>query len=212
MNAVGDLVRAAGVPEPFVLSLFGTLPKNSHPCQHSAFFSLKTSEEFRDVMNDLKIQKDTDGQVFEIPFFADLIVPVDRRQTAGGQCASGWAFREASALEGHRFQKTGQILSLSEWNLLDSSWSQGSEGCHGGLMNYAFQHVPNNRGLDSEESYPYRPGDGPCAHRPSVLLPAPLAGERASQEESLVLVVAAVGPFSAALRASLDNFRFYKEG
>ncbi|XP_044942039.1 uncharacterized protein LOC123393592 isoform X3 [Mustela putorius furo] len=94
-ECVGDLVRAAGVPEPFVLSLSGTSPKNSHPCQHSTFFSLKTSEEFRHMMNDLKIQKDTEGKVFEIPFFADFIVPVDRRQTA----RMGWHARKRSFSE-----------------------------------------------------------------------------------------------------------------
>ncbi|XP_044120091.1 procathepsin L-like [Neovison vison] len=117
---------------------------------------------------------------------------------------------EAGALEVQRFRKTGQIVSLSEWNPLDYSWSQGSEGCHVGLMNYAFQYILNNGDLDSEESYPYRPGDRPCTYRPGH--PAASATGPVSmppQEESLVLVVAAVGPVPAALRASLDTFRFY---
>ncbi|XP_044942034.1 procathepsin L-like [Mustela putorius furo] len=129
-----------------------------------------TSEEFRHMMNDLKIQKDTEGKVFEIPFFADFIVPVDRRQTARGPCASGWAFREAGALKVHKFRKTGQIVSLSERNPLDYSRSQGSEGCPVGLMNYAFQYILNNGGLDSEESYPYRPGVSGALHVSSVQL------------------------------------------
>ncbi|XP_044942036.1 uncharacterized protein LOC123393591 isoform X2 [Mustela putorius furo] len=54
-----------------------------------------TSEEFRHMMNDLKIQKDTEGKVFEIPFFADFIVPVDRRQTA----RMGWHARKRSFSE-----------------------------------------------------------------------------------------------------------------
>ncbi|XP_044942041.1 procathepsin L-like isoform X5 [Mustela putorius furo] len=129
-----------------------------------------TSEEFRHMMNDLKIQKDTEGKVFEIPFFADFIVPVDRRQTARGPCASGWAFREAGALKVHKFRKTGQIVSLSERNPLDYSRSQGSEGCPVGLVNYAFQYILNNGGLDSEESYPYRPGVSGALHVSSVQL------------------------------------------
>ncbi|XP_027472047.1 cathepsin L1-like isoform X2 [Zalophus californianus] len=102
---------------------------------------------------------------------------------------------------------------VTEQNLLDCFLSQGNEGCHGGLMDYAFQHVRNNGGLDSEESDPYCAQDGSCEYMPDSSA-ANVTGlvNIPQQVASLLVAVAAVGPVSAAVRASLDPFRFYKEG
>uniref|UniRef100_A0A667HTV7 Procathepsin L n=1 Tax=Lynx canadensis TaxID=61383 RepID=A0A667HTV7_LYNCA len=177
-------------------------------------FGDMTNEEFRHMMNGLKIEKDEKGKMFKIPFFADIYVPVDRRQTPPKRkCPPCYGFLATGALEGQMFRKTGKRVSLSVQNLLDCSWPQGNEGCNGGLMSNAFQYVKNNGGLDTEESYPYVARDGPCKYRPEHSAANVTAFENIpQQEEALMMAVANMGPISAAIDASLDTFRFYKEG
>jgi len=131
-----------------------------------------------------------------------------------GQCGSCWSFSATGSLEGQNFKKTQKLTSLSEKNLMDCSKKEGNHGCEGGLMDLAFAYVIQNMGIDTEESYPYKPRDGSCEFKKEDIG----ATEKscmdidAGSETDLQSAVATVGPISVAIDASHSSFQLYRSG
>lgn len=71
-----------------------------------------------------------------------------------GECGSCWAFAATGSLEGANFLLTGDLVSLSEQQLLDCSTD--NSGCDGGLMSLAYEYLQDTDGIQSEQSYPYQ--------------------------------------------------------
>ncbi|CAD6338566.1 unnamed protein product [Miscanthus lutarioriparius] len=74
--------------------------------------------------------------------------------------AGCWAFSAVAAMEGINKIATGDLVSLSEQELIDCD-TQDS-GCNGGQMDNAFQFVINNGSIDTEADYPFIGTDMAC--------------------------------------------------
>lgn len=138
------------------------------------------------------------------------VTPV-KNQKACGSC---WAFSATGSLEGQHFKKTGELVSLSEQNLIDCAKKEGTKGCKGGSMDAAFKYIKLNNGIDTEDSYPYTAKDGYCHYDPEDkgATDAGYMDIEHGDEEALMQAVATIGPISVAIDASKKDFRFYKSG
>merc|ERR1711948_153395 len=72
---------------------------------------------------------------------------------------SSWAFSSTGGTEGQWALATGNLISLSEQQLVDCS--KQNSGCSGGLMDYAFSFYEKTT-IATEDSYPYTARDGSC--------------------------------------------------
>jgi len=131
-----------------------------------------------------------------------------------GSCGSCWAFSTTGSLEGQHFRQTGKLVSLSEQDLVDCAGPEGNAGCGGGEMNWAFEYIKKNHGIDTEECYPYEGRDDKC-HYKAKCVGATVTGYvnvTSGDENALKQAVASVGPISVAIDASSMWFQFYRSG
>jgi C1A family cysteine protease len=128
-----------------------------------------------------------------------------------GQCGSCWAFSATGGIEG-AVQIAGRgLVSLAEQQLVDCAGTQGNQGCNGGLMDYAFQYVIQNKGIGSEASYKYTARDGTCKKVASVSTITGFVDVQAGSEAELMKAVL-LGPVSIAIEADQAVFQFYHSG
>jgi len=80
-----------------------------------------------------------------------------------GSCGSCWAFSTTGSTEGMNAIATGNLISLSEQQLVDCSKSYGNMGCNGGLMDNAFKYLEKYT-LETESAYPYTGKGGSCEY------------------------------------------------
>ncbi|XP_072418095.1 procathepsin L-like isoform X2 [Chiloscyllium punctatum] len=137
-----------------------------------------------------------------------LVTPVKNQ----GQCPSSWAFSATGGIEGQWAKKHGNLVSLSEQNLIDCNF--GGAGCDDRTALHGFDQVIQFGGINSVETYPYtgKHGDD-CRFKPDKIA-AKITGCKwvSRGEAALEQAVREIGPMSVVINASLKSFQHYKGG
>jgi len=130
-----------------------------------------------------------------------------------GACGSCWTFGVAASLESAWKIKTGNLVSISEQQVLDCAWvPNGDSGCDGGFAEQGFQWIMRNGGIATEKSYHYLMVDGYCrAHDQSARVVVKGYVNITGGEPGLQSAVAK-NPVAVAINASLKDFYFYFGG
>ncbi|CAM6007853.1 unnamed protein product [Sphagnum balticum] len=172
------------------------------------------------LVGDRKLRRKTIQEGF---IYADVEAPasVDWREKGAvaevkdqGSCGSCWAFSAIGAVEGVNKIVTGSLISLSEQELVDCDTKE-NEGCNGGLMEYAFEFIISNGGIDSEADYPYKGTDGRCdenRRQNSKVVVIDDYEEVPENDEASLLKAVSKQPVSIAIEASGRDFQHYMGG
>merc|ERR1712002_297632 len=180
-------------------------------------FADLTNEEFVKTYNGFRPELYKDLPVASFQASADEPDSVDWREEGyvtpvknQGQCGSCWAFSAVATMEGAWFKKSGNLVSLSEQQLMDCDHKDSA--CNGGLPETGINYVISAGGIDTEGSYPYKArknhkceassGDHGASFTSVVEV-------ESKSEAALKTATATQGPISVGIDASHFSFQLY---
>jgi len=186
-------------------------------------YSDMTSSEMASKMNGY-IPRGSKKDVAPLKLSADAPASMDWREKGAvtavkdqGQCGSCWSFSTTGSVEGAWFLAKGNLTSLSEQQLMDCSVPEGDNSCEGGLMDYAFQFIIDNKGICSEASYPYKAVDEKC--QTTCTSVATISSfkdvafdEKNPNSDDALMAALQLGPVSIAIEADQPIFQMYTSG
>ncbi|XP_060755035.1 pro-cathepsin H [Neoarius graeffei] len=130
-----------------------------------------------------------------------------------GACGSCWTFSTTGCLESVTAITTGKLPLLSEQQLVDCAGAFNNHGCNGGLPSQAFEYIMYNKGLMTENDYPYIGADRPCKYNPQLAAAfvKDVVNITKYDEMGIVDAVARLNPVSIAFEV-LPEFMHYESG
>eukprot|EP00250_Pteridium_aquilinum_P020938 c24991_g1_i1 orf=286-1809(-) len=132
-----------------------------------------------------------------------------------GGCGSCWAFATISAVESINAIVTGDLVSLSEQELV--SCDGNNYGCDGGEMDLAMVWLVENGGVDTESDYPYTSYNGFTGYCDYKLLNDRAVNidgyaDVSSYDEEALLCAASEQPVIVAINGGAYGLQLYSEG
>jgi len=191
-------------------------------------FSDLTSEEFKKYYTNSLLESNRYGcKSFSSDNFDSLPSSIDWRKKGAvtsvkdqGQCGSCWAFSSTAATEGAWAIATGNLVDLSEQELVDcaTGFNYGSHGCSGGQMDGGFKFVIEN-GLCKATDYPYISGttktEDTCKSSnclSDVKKSTATCMDVMVNNERVLKTAASQQPVAVAIEADTRYFQFYSGG
>jgi len=133
-----------------------------------------------------------------------------------GRCGSCWSFASATTIESMFAINSGQLVELSEQNILDCTPNPhhcgGTGGCGGGTAELAYDMIKNN-GIASEWTYPYisyNGADFQCNRKQPYTTISGYVQLPSNQYLPLLTAVANIGPIAISVDASA--WSYYESG
>jgi len=132
-----------------------------------------------------------------------------------GQCGSSPFLAAVGAIEGaHVISGQGSLIPLSVQQVLDCSQvpPYNNQCCYGGLMNTSLEYVRDNKGIDSNASYPYTAQDGTgCEYTTAGKAASIDSYVNVPPNENAVLMAMLINPVATAVMITGD-FQYYSSG
>ncbi|XP_075982770.1 uncharacterized protein LOC142981007 [Anticarsia gemmatalis] len=126
-----------------------------------------------------------------------------------GTCASSWAFSIAGNIEGMWKIQSGQLVSLSEQQLVDCD--KLNEGCSGGTPENAYRSIEEQGGVELESNYVYEGEGYKClTNETSFKVHITGALNISSNETEMAQWLVHNGPISIGINARV--LQFYLKG
>jgi C1A family cysteine protease len=123
-----------------------------------------------------------------------------------GPCGSCYSFSSTGALEGQLKQSSGNLVSLSEQQIMDCT----GMGCRGGHEMRVFDYLKDAGGIQAEDTYPYTAEDGAACSSDASKVVATLSGYSRVEpnEDALKETVSSQGPVAVGIEVKDSFFSF----
>lgn len=129
-----------------------------------------------------------------------------------GQCGSCWSFSSTGAMEGAWAIAKGELVNLSEQQLMDCSRKYGNQGCNGGDMDPSFIYAIQNGGLCKESDYSYQAVDSFTCKKCKPVSQFTKCADVTPNNQLALKEAVSIGPVSVAIDANSKLFQFYSSG